>query len=95
MPQRDEPLLGAVVQVALDAPAFALRAGGDACARPAFAAGSRGGLDRQPLVVQRHVGHRGAGIEQRAVGVERLVVDEHRDQVAVVVDVRGAAPCVR
>ena len=60
-PERDEPLLGAVVQVALDPAPLLLRAGREAGARELELAQRRLGLGREPLVLEHDGGHRDAG----------------------------------
>ena len=77
-PQRDEPLLGAVVQVALDPAPLVLGAGRDAGARELQLAHRRLGLGGQPLVLEHDGGHRGAGLEQLRARSRALVVDDRR-----------------
>ena len=82
-PQRDEPLLGAVVQVALDPAPLVLGAGRDAGARELELAHRRLGLGGQPLVLEHHGGHRGARLEQLGPLEQPFVVDDRGHHLAV------------
>ena len=102
--QRDELLLGAVVEVALDPAARVVAGLDDAHARDPqlLDAGAQVGL--QPLVVDRQRGAGGGGVDELGPGVELGVVDDRGDAAAVALD-RGpraagaglghAAPCGR
>ena len=72
--QRDEPLLGAVVEVALDPAALVVGGRLDARARVADLAQERARLRRQPLVVERHERVRRRGRDERVVVAQPGVV---------------------
>ena len=94
-PQRDEPLLGAVVQVALDPAPLVLGAGRDAGARELELAHRRLGLGGQPLVLEHHGGHRGARLEQLGPLEQPFVVDDRGHHRAVTADLADRASAVR
>ena len=80
------------MQVALDAAALALGAGGDPRARPADLGQRSRRLGRQPLVVEHDARHRHAGLDELGPRVERCVVDDRRDGPAAVVHPADRAP---
>ena len=84
--QRDELLLGAVVEVALDPAAGVVGGLDDAHARDAqlLDAGAQVGL--QALVVDRQRGAGGGGVDELRPGVELGVVDDRGDAAAVALD---------
>ena len=90
--QRDELLLGAVVEVALDPPAGVVGGLDDAHARDPqlLHAGAQVGL--QPLVVDRQRGAGGGGVDELGPGVELGVVDDRGDAAAVALDRGPRAP---
>ena len=92
--QRDQPLLGAVVQVALDAPP--LRVGGrdDALARGLQLGQPRGDLGVQLPVLQRHPGRHPDRLDELGVVLERPVVDQHGHALPLAVDRRDRPPGV-
>ena len=77
-PERHEPLLRAVVQVALDAPAFEVRGRHDPPARLAQLPQRRAKLRLEALVLERHEGEPAGHVgDHRRVG-QRRVVHENR-----------------
>ena len=88
---RQQALLYAVMEVALQAPAFRLRGSEDVAARLGQLAHLEPQLGREPLV--REGESRGGAGRLDEVGVldERRVVHEHRERTAVMVDVRRGA----
>ena len=88
--ERDELLLRAVVQVALDPPAGDVAALHDPRARRPQLLHAGAQVSLQPLVLERE--RRGAadGAEARAVLGRRRVVDEHRHRLPVLLDRRAA-----
>ena len=77
-PERDEPLLCPVVQVGLDPTALFVGGRLDPGARLSDLAQQRGGLDREPIVVQRHHRIGGRALDERVIGLERRVVHDGR-----------------
>ena len=73
----DEPLLRAVVEVALEPPPLGVAGGDDALARGAQLGEPVLGLGLQPRVVERDRGRGGDGLDELRIVVERRVVDEH------------------
>ena len=86
---RDEPLLRAVVEVALQPPAFGVAGGDDALARRPELGEPILGLRLQPRVVERDRGGGRDRLDELRIVVERRVVDEHRELAAVALDRRG------
>ena len=84
--QRDEALLRAVVQVALDPAALLVGRRLDPRARLAHLVQQAARLRGQPLVVQRHQRVRGGGGDERVVVAQPGVVHDRRHAVAVVLD---------
>ena len=90
--QRDEPLLGAVMEVALDPPALEIPGLDDPCARGADLLELRFDLGRQPIVLDRQPhGAGNRGDQARLLEEDRVVDDrglpdavplEHRDGLA-------------
>ena len=76
--QRDEPLLGAVVQVALEPAALGVAGRDDALARRLQLGEPRLGLGVQALVLERDRRRGADRLDQLGVVVERRVVDERR-----------------
>ena len=92
--QRDEPRLRAVVEVALDAPPFAVGRLDQPRPRGAQLDQARAQLGIEALVLQRQGGGRAGGPNR--LGVLRAVVHDGGDMLAVVVDLgHGAADVVR
>ena len=89
--ERDELLLGAVVQVALDPAARRVAGLHDPQARHAQLLHARLQVGLQTLVVERQRSGRGGGRDQLRGRVERGVVDDRGDAPAVAVD-RGPGP---
>ena len=89
---RDQALLRAVVQIALDAPPRRIAGRDDAFARGRQLLDARLELRLQPLALERHVGGRANDLEQLRLVGQRGVVDERGDVVAVVVDRGHRAP---
>ena len=87
----DEPLLCAVMEVALQPPPFGVTGGDDALARGPQLREPILGLGLQSRVVERD--RRGGGHRAHELGivVERRVVDQHRELPAVALDGRGRA----
>ena len=69
--ERHELLLGAVVEVALDAPARGVGGLDDAHARDAQLLDARAQVGLQALVVERERGRRGRRVDELGPGVER------------------------
>ncbi len=84
----DEPLLRAVVQVALQPPALGVAGRDDPLARRLQLDQPRLRLGVQVLVLERDRGRRGDRLDELRVVVERGVVDQRRDAVAVALDGR-------
>ena len=93
--ERDELLLGAVVEVALDAPAR-VRRRPRRCAGATRAAPRRARAGRlQALVVDRQRDAGGGGVDELGRRVERGVVDDRGDAAAVALDRRPRAARAR
>ena len=88
--ERDEPLLRAVVQVALDLAPRRVGALDDPRARGAQLGDGRAQLRRQPLVLQRQRGRAADGVHELGLLGQRRVVHEHRDRAPVALDGRAA-----
>ena len=86
--QRDEPLLGPVVQVALEPAALGVAGGDDPLARRLHLGQPSLGLGQQPLVLQRHRRRGTDRLDHLRVVVERRVVDDRGDLAAVALDRR-------
>ena len=84
----DEPLLGAVVQVALEPPPLRVAGRDDPLARGLQLDQPRLRLGVQVLVLERDRGRRGDRLDELRVVVERGVVDQRRDALAVALDGR-------
>ena len=84
----DEPLLCAVVEVALEPPPLRVAGGDEALARGAQLGEPALGLGLQPRVVERDRGRGGDGLHELRIVVERRVVDEHPELAAVALDGR-------
>ena len=91
----DEPLLGSVVQVALDPAAFPLGARRDARAGPVQLADRHLRLSGETLVVEDDGGHRRSGLDQLRPPLQAFVVDDRGDHGAVVAHVCDPAPGAR
>ena len=88
---RDQPLLRAVVQIALEPAALGVAGGHDALAGRLHLGEPSLGLLQQALVLERHRRRRADRLDHLRIVVERGVVDERRHLPAVVLD-RRAAP---
>src|SRR4051812_40394494 len=90
--QRDEPLLRAVVEVALEPPALAHRHLDEPGPRGLQLLDPRAQLGLEPLVLQleRRRGRRGA--DEARVVAQRRVVDDGADALGVALDLRDRAP---
>ena len=86
--QRDELLLGAVVQVALDFLARGVRGFDDPHPRGAQLLDARAQVGLQPLVVERQRGRGGGRLDELGARLEVRAVDDRRDALAFVVDRR-------
>ena len=86
--ERDEPLLGAVVDVPLDPAPLLVPRGDDAPARLLHLHELRAHLRVQARVLEREPSRRRGGLEELRLVVERAVVDDHRDPLAAVRDLR-------
>ena len=82
----DQALLGAVVEVALEPRALALAGLDHAAARAAQLLEPGPELGVQAVVLEGDAGRRADGVEQLGLVVERRVVHERRDALAVAVD---------
>ena len=91
----DEPLLRAVVEVALEPPPLRVAGGDDALARGAQLREPVLGLGLQPRVVERDRGRGGDGLDELRIVVERRVVDEHPELAAVALDRRRRTVATR
>ena len=89
--ERDEPLLRAVVQVALEPPALGVAGRDDPLARRLQLGEPRLGLRVQALVLERDRRRGADRLDQLGVVVERGVVDERGDLAAVALDRRAGA----
>ena len=94
-PQRHQPLLGAVVQVALDPSALSFRAGSQARARELQLAQRRLGLGREPLVLEHDSGHRDTGLDQLRACAEAGVVDDRRHDRPALADLADGSCAAR
>ena len=90
-----EPLLRAVVEVALEPPPLRVACGDEALARGAELGEPILALRLEPRVVERDRGRGRDGVHQLRIVVERPVVDEHRELAAVALDGRGDAVATR
>ena len=92
--ERDELLLGAVVQVALDLAAGVVGGLDDPAARVAELLQPRAQVGLQPLVVDRQRRGRSGGVDELGRGVELRVVHDRGDAVALALDrgPRAAGP---
>ena len=86
--ERDEPLLRAVVQVALEPAALGVAGRDDALARRLHLGEPGLGLREQTLVLQRHRRRGADRLDHLRVVVERRVVDDRRHLAAL--DARSA-----
>ena len=93
--ERDEPLLGAVVQVALEPAALEHRDVDEPRARALelLDAGAQLGLEALVLELQR--GRRGRRAHEARVVAQRRVVDDRADELAVALDLGDGAPGAR
>ena len=89
---RDEPLLGTVVQVALQPPPLGVAGGDDPLARGLQLGELHMGLRMQVLVLDRDRRRRAGGLDQLRVLVERRVVDQGCDAAAVALHGGDGAP---
>ncbi len=89
--ERDEPLLRAVVEVALEPFSLLLTGREDARTRAVELVEPGAELGLEPRVLERDPGRGGRRGEQLGLVVERGVVDQGRDALAVVVDQRRRA----
>jgi hypothetical protein len=90
--QRDEPLLGAVVQVTLQAPALRVADLDQPQARGADLLDPRAQLRLQPLVLEAEGGGGGRAADELGLRAQRVVVDEGGHPVPVEVDLRERPP---
>ena len=84
--ERDEALLGAVVEVALEPPALRVARRDQPLARRAQLREAGPRLGVQVLVLERDRRGRADGLDQLRILVERRVVHERRDLAAVALD---------
>ena len=92
---RHQPLLRAVVQVALEPPALGVAGGDDPLARCLQLVEPHVGLGQEALVLERDGRRRAGGLEQLGILVERGVVDERGDLPPVALDRRDGAAGTR
>ena len=91
-PQRDQPLLGPVVEVALDLSPPGVRGRRQPRARGPQVGDGRSQIRLQARVLEHHQGRAARRADQPGLGVERSVVDDHRQGIAVLPDDgRGSA----
>src|SRR3954465_10524187 len=91
-PQAEESLLGALVDVALDASALVVGAGGDSRTRFVPLAQEQVGVRREPVALERLGGERGGRVAERSLVSERGVVDQPSDDPVSVADLGQASP---
>ena len=89
--ERDEPLLGAVVEVALEPPALGVARRDDPLARGLQLGEPRRRLGVQARVLERDRRRGGDRLDELGVVVERGVVDERGDLAPVALDGRDGA----
>ena len=92
---RDEPLLGAVVEVALEPAALGVARRHDPLARRPQLHDARAQLGLEALALDRDVRGRAHHLQQLRLVRQRRVVDERGDVLAVVVDERHRPPRAR
>ena len=80
--ERDEPLLSAVVEVALDPPPLGVGRGDDPGARRPHLGELRAHLGRQTLVLEHEPGRRANGLHERRLVEQRRIVNERGDLLA-------------
>ena len=80
--ERDEPLLGAVVEVALDSPPLGVGRGDDPGARRAHLGELRAHLGRQTLVLEHEPCRRSNGLHERRLVEQCRIVNERGDLLA-------------
>ncbi len=91
----DEPLLGAVVKVALDPAPLGILGLDDPRPRRADLLELRPDLRREPLVLEREPGHGADGRHSpRVLALDRGVVDEDREQLPVALEAGHSPPVV-
>jgi hypothetical protein len=95
--ERDQPLLRAVVEVALDSAALLVAGGHDACTR--FLDLDELGLQLrlQPGILERESCSCGSGVDQLRLVAEGRIVDQSRERLVVVLEVgdRAVVPVLR
>ena len=84
--ERDQPLLGAVVQVALEAPAFGVARRDDPLPRGLHLLQTGADLVGEPLVVERKPGGRRHRVAAVGLLAQGGVVDERAEQRAVALE---------
>ena len=90
---RDEPLLGAVVEVALEAPPLGVAGLDDASARLAQIVDVRTELGVEPLVLERQSCRRRDRLQELRRVAERRIVHERRDAAPVPLDHASPPGC--
>ena len=93
--QRDESLLGAVVQIALDSAPLGVPGGHDPGPGCADVLELGADLGLEPLVVERQARRRRHGSQEFRLLHQRRIVDQQRDGVAVPLEPRHGAGGVR
>ena len=89
--QRHEPLLGAVVEVTLDAASLLVSGRDDPCTR-LLDLGELGlQLRLEPGVLEREACRSGRRVDQLGLVAERRIVDQSRERLIVVLEVRNRA----
>src|SRR3954467_10722778 len=91
-PQAEESLLGALVDVALDASALVVGAGGDSRTRFVHLVQEQVGVGREPVALEGLGGERGGRVAERPLVSERGVVDQPSDDPVAVGDLGQASP---
>ena len=91
---RDEPLLGAVVQIALDSPPLGVGRLDQPRARRLELEQPRPELGLEALVLEREARGRAHGPHELGVVLQHGVVQQHGDRLSVALDERRAAPAV-
>ena len=81
--ERDEPLLRAVVEVALDPPPLGVGRGDDPGPRRPHLGELRAHLGRQALVLEHEPRRRAHGLHERRLVEQRRIVDERGDLLAL------------
>ena len=98
-PQRDQPLLGAIMEVALDPLPLDIGGGQDPCLGAAQLAHGGAELRVEPLLIEHQQRRRPGGVDELGALAERGIVHDRGDRLAIPVHARdrarGAEPVER